>query len=275
MTNSHTGVAEVNGAQIAYEIAGEGFPLVLIHAGVADRRMWDAQMPAFAQAHRVLRYDMRGYGQTPMPAGPFAHRRDLIGLLEALGIGQAVLLGCSMGGTTAIDAALERPDLVAALIVVGSSPSGLEIEVAPPRQWDELVAAYKARDMERTAELEVEIWVDGPQRTPDQVPAAVRELVRQMNLIALTNEAAGLGQPEPMSPPAAGRLGEIRVPTLVIHGDLDQPDIPQSSAYLAEQIGGARHVVMPGTAHLPNMEQPEEFNRIVSDFLSNIAPTLR
>ncbi len=267
MTASQSGVAEVHGAQIAYEISGEGFPLVLVHAGVADRRMWDTQVPAFAQKHRVLRYDMRGYGQTSMPAGPFAHRRDLIGLLEALGIGRAVLLGCSMGGSTAIDAALERPDLVAALITVGSAPSGLEIQVAPPRQWDELVAAYKAHDLQRTAELEVEIWVDGPQRAPDQVPAVVRDLVREMNLIALTNEAAGLGQPEPLDPPAAGRLGEIRTPALVIHGDLDQPDIPQSSAYLAERIAGARHVVMHGTAHLPNMERPDEFNRIVLDFL--------
>lgn len=274
MTASQTGVATVHGTQIAYEHSGAGFPLVLIHAGIADRRMWDAQMPVFAQTHWMLRYDMRGYGQTPMPPGPFAHRRDLIGLLEALGIKRAVLLGCSMGGTAAIDAALERPDLVAALITVGSTPSGLEIEVAPPRQWDALVAAYKARDLVRTAALEVEIWVDGPQRTPNQVPAAVRDLVREMNLIALTNEAAGLGQPEPLEPPAAGRLGAIRVPTLVIHGDLDQPDIPQSSAYLAEQIVGAHRVVMPGTAHLPNMERPEEFNQIVLDFLSNSAPTL-
>lgn len=267
---TQTRFAQVDGARIAYDEAGAGFPLVLVHAGVADRRMWEPQMAAFARRHRVVRYDMRGYGETPPSAGTFAHRHDLIGLLEALGIARAYLLGCSMGGSTVVDVALERPDLVAALIPVASGPHGLDLEAKPP-QWDELVAAFKRGDLERAARLEVEIWVDGPRRRPDQVPAHVRELVYAMDLVALTNEASGVGKAAPpLQPPAAGRLGEIQAPALVIYGDMDQPDIPQSSAYLAAHIPGARSALMPGTAHLPSLERPEEFNRLVLEFLAGL-----
>jgi pimeloyl-ACP methyl ester carboxylesterase len=271
MSQTQTRFAEVNGARIAYDEAGAGHPLVLVHAGIADRRMWDGQVAAFAQHYRVIRYDLRGYGETPITAGTFAHRHDLIGLLETLGVARAFLIGCSMGGSTAVDVALERPDLVAALITVCSGPHGLEIDTPPPPQWDELAAAFRQRDLERVAELETQIWVDGPQRTPEQVPAAVRGLVRAMNLIALANEASEIGKPAPpLEPHAAGRLGEIRAPTLAIYGDLDQPYILQASAYLAEHIPGARSALIPGTAHLPNLERPEEFNRLVLEFLGDL-----
>src|SRR4051812_9978431 len=98
LSPSSTGFAAVNGVQIYYEIAGSGHPLVLVHAGIADRRMWDAQFPVFAQHYRVIRYDMRGFGKTAMVAGSFAHHDDLHGLLTFLGVERAYLLGCSKGG---------------------------------------------------------------------------------------------------------------------------------------------------------------------------------
>ncbi len=112
------GVASVNGARLYYEVAGGGFPLVLNHAGLANCRMWDDHIEVFAQHYRVIRWDFRGYGKSPMVPGPFSGRADLQGLLRALGVGRAHVLGLSLGGRIAIDFALEYPDMVAGLILV-------------------------------------------------------------------------------------------------------------------------------------------------------------
>ncbi len=265
-----TGFAEANGARLYYEVAGEGPPLVLVHAGIADSRMWDEQFDAFAGRHRVIRYDLRGFGRSTMVPGPFAHRRDLHALLGFLGVERAALLGCSKGGATAIDFALEHPELVAALVPVACTPSGYQFGGEPPRQWGEMVAAFEARDFARASELEVQIWVDGPRRAPEGVAPAIRDRVREMNLIALATEAAELGEERRLEPPAIDRLGEIRAPTLVIVGDLDNPPVVAGADLLASGIAGARKVVIGGTAHFPNMERPEEFNRLVLDFLASL-----
>jgi 2-hydroxy-6-oxonona-2,4-dienedioate hydrolase len=262
-----TATADVNGARLHYEVVGEGEPLVLVHAGIADSRMWDAQIEAFAHRYRVFRYDMRGFGKTAMVKGPYSHHEDLRSLLDYLGVRQAHLVGCSMGGATVLDFALRFPERVAALVLVGSAVSGFEVDVERPKQWDELVAADEAGDLERVSELEVQIWVDGPGRQPEDVPAAVRDLVREMNLIALRSEASELGEELPPEPPAVDRLVEIGAPSLVIVGDSDQPRITAAADLLERELPNVRKVVMPGVAHLPNMERPVEFNRIVLDHL--------
>ncbi len=270
MGQTTTGSAHLNGTTFYYQMAGTGYHLVLVHAGIADSRMWDDQFAVFAQYYTTVRYDMRGYGKTPMVAGSFSHRQDLRDLLAFLGIERAFLLGCSNGGRVIIDFALEYPEVVAALVLVCSGVSGNPLQGQPPPQWDELVEAYKQGDLKRTAELEAEIWVNGPQRTSDQVDPLIRERVLEMDLIALQNEAAGLGEEQPLEPPAAGRLSEIRVPTLVIVGALDQPDEVATADLLVEGIASAKKVVVPDAAHLPNMEHPDQFNRIVLDFLREL-----
>src|SRR5215210_871503 len=262
-----TDTAEVNGAGIYYEVAGEGEPLVLVHAGIADSRMWDDQLAAFAGGYRVLRYDMRGFGRTEMVEGPFSHHEDLRGLLDFLGVGRAHLVGCSMGGGAVLDFALEYPERAGNLVLVGSAVGGFRPDFGPPRQWDELVAADEAGDLERVSELEVEIWVVGPERSPDDVDPSVRDLVQEMNLIALQNEAAELGEEWEPEPPAADRLPDVQAPTLLIVGDEDQPRVFAAADLLEKELPNSRKVVMHGTAHLPNMERPGEFNRIVLDFL--------
>jgi 2-hydroxy-6-oxonona-2,4-dienedioate hydrolase len=262
------GFAEVNGASIYYETLGTGEPLVLVHAGIADGRMWDGQLGAFAERFRVIRYDMRGFGRSEMVEGPYSHHEDLLGLLNHLGIERASLVGCSQGGGAVIDFALRHPDRALALVLVGPAVSGVESDEAPPEEWDELVAADEAGDLERVSELEVRIWVDGPYRGPEEVDPAVRGLVREMNLIALQTEASGLGEETPADPPAADRLAEIQAPTLVLVGELDRPEILAKADLLERSIPNARKVMMPGTAHVPNMERPEEFNRIMLGFLT-------
>lgn len=263
------GAATVNGVEISYEVSGEGPPLVLVHAGIADSRMWNDQVPAFTEYHRVIRYDLRGYGRTKPVAGDFSHYQDLHGLLQYLGVEQTALIGCSIGGAAAIDFVLAYPEMVNKLVLVGSGLAGFDPEVDPPSQWDEVVTAWDAGDIARTAELDVQIWVDGPKRTPDQVESVIRDRIREMDVVALTNEASGLGKACDLEPFAADRLSEIQVPTLVIVGDLDQPDILLISDKLAADIPNVQKTIMEGTAHVPNMERPQEFNQIVLDFLRN------
>jgi 2-hydroxy-6-oxonona-2,4-dienedioate hydrolase len=248
-----TGMAGVNGARIYYEVAGEGDPLVLVHAGIADSRMWEGQFTAFADRYRVIRYDMRGFGMTAMVDGPFSHYEDLRGLLDSLDVERAHLVGCSVGD----------------MVLVGSAVGGFGPDIDPPRQWDDIVAAEEAGDLERVSELEVQVWVDGPGRSHEDVDASVRDLVREMNLIALRNEASGLGDEWEPEPPAADRLPDVQAPTLLIVGDEDQPSVFAAADLLQRELPNVRRVVMHGAAHLPNMERPEEFNRIVLDFLKD------
>ena len=267
---TQTGIADIHGAPMYYEATGTGHPLILVHAGIADNRMWDDQVRVFAQHFWVLRYDMRGYGKTPIVAGAFSHWQDLHDLMKFLGITQAHLLGCSKGGAAVLDFALEHPRMVSALVLVASAPGGYRFEGDPPPQWDEMVAAFKQGDFARAAELEVQIWVDGPQRKPEQVDSTVRARVQEMDMIALANEAKKLGEEQPREPAAVNRLHEIAAPTLVVIGDLDDANLVKSGEVLAGSISHAQKVVISGAAHLPNMEKPEEFNRAVLDFLTGL-----
>ena len=267
-----SGIADVNGARIGYEILGEGEPLVLVHAGIADGRMWDAQIDAFSRRYRTIRYDLRGCGRSPMVPGPFSHAVDLRALLDALEVDRAVLVGCSMGGGAVIDLALENPERARALVLVGPAISGFGFDEGPPEEWDELVAADEAGDLERVSELEVRMWVDGPRRGPDAVDPAVRDLVREMNLIALKNEAMQLGEELEPEVPAASRLSGIQAPTLVLVGDEDRARTLAAAGLLEGEIPNVHKTVMAGTAHLPNMERPEEFNRLVLGFLEGLKP---
>lgn len=263
--NSMTGTAALNNTIFAYEMAGAGRPLVFIHAGIADSRMWDDQFSALADSFTVVRYDMRGFGRTPPAEGPYAHYEDLAALLTHLGLGRVSLVGCSMGSKTALDFALRYPERVDRLILTSPAVGGLVFDGPPPRQAAELDAAEEAGDLARVNELEMQVWVDGPRRTPDQVGRAVRELARQMNAIALANE--GIGDEQPLQPAAAERLGEVRAPALIIVGDWDTPRTLAAADRLAANLPNARKVVMTGAAHLLNMEQPETYNRHVRAFL--------
>lgn len=266
-----SGIAHINGAKLYYEVVGSGQPLVLLHAGIADRRMWDDQFDVFTRHYRVIRYDARGFGTSDLPPGQFAFRDDLYGMLKHLGVEKAYLVGCSMGGSTCLDFALEHPEMVEALVLVGSGLSGY--------QWtnrnDPLDAAAEeasnARDFERANELNLRLWVDGLDRTPEQVRPGVRERVSEMNLASLRRiDEQEQAQQQRLDPPAAGRLGEIAAPTLVIVGDRDVPDIQHIAEVLEQGIPNARKVVMADAAHVPNMEWPDQFNRIVLDFLGGL-----
>src|SRR5215212_6664935 len=210
--------------------------------------------------HAGLRDDRDGGGTVLLPRGPARSTR----LSERRAGAPRELFD---GGGTVLDFALEYPQRVGNLVLVGSAVGGFGPEIDPPRQWDEILAAEEAGDLERVSELEVQVWVDGPGRSPEDVDASVRDLVREMNLIALRNEASGLGDEWAPEPPAAHRLPDVQAPTLLIVGDEDQPSVFAAADLLERELPNVRKVVMHGAAHLPNMEKPEEFNRIVLDFL--------
>jgi pimeloyl-ACP methyl ester carboxylesterase len=269
-----TGFAEIEGARLYYEMAGEGPWLVLVHAGIADLRMWDDQFAIFVSRYRVMRYDMRGFGRSPMSSGPFSNRQDLYRLLLSLGIRQSHFIGCSMGGMTVIDFGMEHPEMITSLVLVAAALSGFEMHGEPPEQVLEMIAARRDGDFERAAELHVQIWADGFRRGAGLAEASVRERVRQMSLDSLNNQAdylkeTGFLMEEALLPAAINRLDRLAVPALVMAGDLDVENVLNTANTLVEKLPNARKEIIAGTAHLPSMEKPEQFNRVVLDFLQS------
>ena len=259
--------ADVNGAHLRYEVQGEGRPLVLIHSALGHLGMWDEQVEAFSQRWRFIRYDVRGFGESTGPEGSYTDYEDLAALLDFLGVEQADLLGCSSGGGIAIVFTLAFPGRVGSLVLVGPALSGTHPE--PDELIDPLraamLAAYQRRDLEQAAELTARIWVVGPRRSASEVDPGYR--ARALELIRYTLALPDRSEPRELEPPAAGRLGEIRAPTLVMVGDEDTDWMQKVTGKIAREIPGAKRVVLPGAAHLPSMEHPAEFNRIVMEFL--------
>ncbi|WP_440947331.1 alpha/beta fold hydrolase [Methanosarcina sp. T3] len=182
-------------------------------------------------------------------------------------------MGCSLGGETAIDFTLKHPEMVRSLIVVGTVPGGFEMRGEPPARLLEMLQALEQGDLVRVSDLQIRLRVDGSFRQPEQVDSRVRQQVTEMNRIPVENGTWAIADSNPLSPlspPAEGRLGDIGVPVLVVAGALDNPEILRAATLLTNKIEGAKKVVIPDTAHLPNMEKPAEFSKIVLDFLSRL-----
>jgi 3-oxoadipate enol-lactonase len=266
------GFEVVNGGRLFVEITGSGSPVVLIHSGITDSRSWDPQVAAFAARYRVLRYDVRGMGRSDVGHGSYSNVDDLVALLDAVGIERAALVGVSMGGSLALDVALEHSARVAALVLVGSGISGSQWPAAFRARVADIDALFERGLIDEAVERELEIWLYGKGRTAADLDPAIREAVREMNRNIAVRFPAD-ARPRPIDAPADGRLDEVAVPTLVIVGDLDVEHVHERAHELANRITGARLAVMQGVAHVPNMERPEEFNRLVLDFLSEQART--
>jgi 3-oxoadipate enol-lactonase len=262
-----TGYIEVNRTRFYYEMAGTGTPLVLIHAGITDRRMWDKQFQLFAQHYQVIRPDTRGYGNTAMGIGDYSRSEDLHGLLTTLNLKPVILLGCSQGGTAVLDFTLEHPEMIRGLILVSAVPSGYNFEGEPPQKVLEFASAYQQQKLPEAAELATQIWFDGPQRQPGQVNSGIRGWVHDMIKDVVATGAIDVTGEKFSGRPAMDRLGNIQIPTLIITGDKDDPSVIEAGEYLAANISGAEKAVIHNAAHLPNIERPEEFNRIVLNFL--------
>lgn len=265
--STQAGFAPVDGTRLFYEVSGDGPAVVLVHGRGLEHSMWEPQVDALSAAHRLVRYDMRGFGQSPSGENAYTHADDLVGLLDHLGIERAVVVGCSLGGGAAINFAVLHPERLLGLVAVDSSLGGYA--------WSqEFQDAF--REAHRIA-LE-----SGPRAAnkfyrssslfaqahhSPEVAHRARRLLRHDNGAHWTRPDLG----RPLTPPAIERLGGISVPALVMVGACDVPDMLAIADILTERIPRARKVVLDGLGHLPSLEDPARFNQLVLEFLGELA----
>ena len=250
-------------------------PLLLLHAGVADSRMWDPIRPRLDRERRVLAPDLLGYGASPLPQGEYSDVDELVALLDRESVERTAVVGASFGGRIAIDLALSHPDRVAALVLAAPGLAGWDWSAETRAFGAEEDELLEQGDVDGAVELNVRTWVDGRSRGPDEVDPAVRSLVAVMQRRAfelLLPAYAAEPQPEErmLEPPAATRLGELAAPTLIVVGDLDMPDFPRIADRIAAEAPNARVVTLNGVAHLPALERPELFGELVLAYLHEV-----
>jgi 3-oxoadipate enol-lactonase len=252
-----------------HDFHGEGPPVVLIHAGIADSRMWDPQLESFGRSHKVVRLDLPGFGRSPIESDVVSYRGAVAEALDAAEIERVALVGTSFGGRTALEFATEFPERVTALVLVGSGIDDHEWSEQVEASFEEEEIALERGDLDAAVRPNLELWLAGPRRKLDEIPVDIRELVAEMQLQAFRN-TQGLDdlRADRLEPPASQRLDKIGVPTLVLTGDEDVADIHQIADRLAREIPGAERATIARAAHLPNLERPDEFDRIVLGFLS-------
>lgn len=267
-----TASVDDEGGSLEYEVAGTGPAVVFLHPGLWDRRAWDEQFDAFAGTYRVVRYDARGYGRSsrPEPGVAYSHVEDLAAVMDAAAVDRAALVGCSMGGGTALNFALTYPDRVSALVLVASGFDGFEGTPEEEERWtadwsgleEEIANAIEAGELERAQDLRLRLWV--PLGTDDPRGRRIREIAFD-NLHVITMDESGA---QGIEPRAVERLEEVSAPTLVLPADHDPPWEPRMAEVLASRIPDARLVRIPDVDHVVNMRKPEAFNRAVLDFLA-------
>lgn len=256
--------------QLYYETAGRGMPLVLAHAAFLDSRMFDAIWERLAKHFRVIRYDMRGFGKSSPVTGPLSRRNDLDRLLTHLDLKQVHLVGCSLSGEIGLDLALEQPQRLKSLTLVGSIPSGFQLQGEPPRYMLEMIEALQNGDIDHANELQIRIWLDGEHREAGQVDSPLRKNALEMNRIPVSQNTYFItdAQPiNPLDPPAITRLESVKCPTLIVTGTYDHSEVLRAANEMAERIPNARKALIESAGHVPSYEQPNAFTRLLLDFL--------
>jgi pimeloyl-ACP methyl ester carboxylesterase len=241
-----------------YDETGEGPPLVLLHEGVVDSRIWEPVVPLLGERHRVIRYDQRGFGRSPRPDGPYSVVEDLTAVLDAAEVEKAALAGASRGGNIALATAVERPERVSALVLLGSGLPGAPLSVGWTSEqiarWEQ---AEAADDYEAMAELDMEAWA------PMGADAELRAM--------FVENAVGSNSEDPATDePVAEGVGGVTAPTLVITGGRDVAGINEIGDRLAREIPGARSAVIQEADHMIPWRTPEELSHLILDFLSDL-----
>ena len=244
--------------------------MVLIHNGICDSRMWDPQWEEYPHGHRVLRLDLRGFGRSPLEPGRFSNARDLIAVLEEHRFERAALVANSLGGRVAMEVAVGRPDLVAALVLVAPGLPGHDWSSDVMASWDEEEQALERGDIDEAVEISLRLWVDGPHRRPESVDPEVRRRIGEMQRRALELQLPVEAEEDLLVSDLVERVGEIGVPTLLLVGEDDVPDILAIAERLAREIPHSRRVSIAHTAHVPSLERPLEFDEVVLPFLGEV-----
>jgi len=247
-------------------------PILLVHSAVVNLHAWDAMIPPLVSAgYRVLRYDVRGFGDSTTEDVEFSNTDDLRAVLDATGTRQVAIAGNSRGAMISLDAILETPDRFVAYVWVGGGISGYEAPIEPPAAEQALDEAWEpaeqAGDIEAMADIDRRMWLDGPGQPPTRVPAAIRKAFMVMDR-PLVDPKTVFGKPKAAEPPAATRLADLKIPTLIVIGELDSARTRASAAHLAVNAPNARLESWPDVAHLIGMEQPERLAAAIVDFLA-------
>jgi pimeloyl-ACP methyl ester carboxylesterase len=237
----------VDGGEVwAEHVAGPGVPVVLLHPGVGDSRVWDPVMPRLVERRRVVRYDVRGYGRSAPPTSEFSLVDDLVSVLDQLGLDQVVLVGCSMGCDTALNLALNDPGRVRALVLLCPGVSGFPMPDEPELDA-QFEALAEARDVAGLVQLGLRLWAGAG---ADE--AAVAQL--EAAVPAWFDQADYLRE----DPPVYDRLHEIQAPSVVMVGDKDRSIAAAVSGAAAARIPGCELIWLPGADHLPSLRCPDQ-----------------
>lgn len=262
------GFFESNGTRLFYEVAGAGEPVILIHGGWLNSRQWDAQMPVLSRDYRVIRYDFRGAGRSPLGDSAFSHADDLAALLRHLQLDRVHIVGLSAGSQIALDFALTHPQSTASLMIGASPLAGFEMDTAFTNGMRGVIAAGVADDLQLTHDR---MWAFAPFRVAAGMPAVratLNSLILHDNTWAPNRPNAA--RPRPRPTPPAQRLGEISAPVLVVVGDGEMPALVREAEFVAERIPGAELLRISGAGHFPNLEQPQRYNEIVLRWLRRV-----
>jgi len=260
-----------DGAILRGEADGIGIPVVFLHSGVTDRRMWGAQMADLADdGYHVISYDRRGYGETTTEDVPFNHLVDLEMVLDSLSVHAAIFVGSSMGGGLAIDFAIEHPERTIGLVLIGTAITGAEDAEIPEEAADLEDALEYADDrgnLDTVNRIQAHLWLDGALSESGRVEDEPRELFLKMNALRLNHPEL---TEEEFPDDAVDTLSVITAPTLLVVGALDMPDIIGRHEDLSEELENAFAIVIEDTAHFPNLERPDLFNPILLEFLDAV-----
>ncbi len=262
--NLSSGSVAVDGGRLYYETLGKGAPVILIHGGFGDRRMWDAQMEPLSQAFRVIRYDHRGFGKSSAPDKPYSPVADLVALMEHLELKRANLVGNSMGGTLALDFALLQPNLTGAVVVVASTAGGYPAPEEDIKKMNEVLGVAK----DKGTSAAVPLWLQHPMvgvasRHPTAGPL-LRTMVEDNQKMFLAEH----WPQEPMTPPAYDRLAGLNANVLFVVGDQDVASVRNGAEASAARIKKSKVVTIKDADHLPQMEHPEAVNKLLVEYIS-------
>ena len=248
------------------EVAGHGAVVVLVHAGIADSRMWEPQWATWPYDYKVIRLDLREFGRSAAAVGAFCHAADVLAILDALEVDRAVVVGASFGGLVSLDLAASRPDRIAGLVLADIPLPGRAWSAQFETFGDAENAAIEAGDLDLATEINVDFWLG---EAPEPIRSAIREQQRRAFELQVGVEAASSLLTEGLP----DRLASLDLPTLVIDGADDVADFRQIADQLGRTIPGSERATIADSGHLPSLEQPAAFDAVVRPFLARIAGT--
>ncbi|HLD03497.1 MAG TPA: alpha/beta hydrolase [Candidatus Dojkabacteria bacterium] len=257
------GYAPIADGRLYYEISGSGFPLVLIHGFSFDTRVWKKQVEDFSPFYQVIAYDLRGFGKSSLPREDYTHAGDLKVLLDYLNIGQAHLVGHSLGGDVVLDFVAEYPEYVKCLVLVDAGVHGYTWSKAYKKEIEWFKKELKNSGRSKSGDLFLQLSFYKSLQDKPELLKEVKNLRKFYSGWHWEHDNPWV-RPEP---PAIKRLHEITKDTLVVIGEQEVPDFIKLSSLLSREIPQARLEIISDAGHMVTLEQPEIFRRLVLEFL--------